>query len=72
MKPPPSAVGITMQQNAVGSSLKQIRADVCFTMIGDESEDILHHSDRMSTLPKKISSLLIPICFYDIMKYWMK
>jgi hypothetical protein len=26
----------------------------------------------MSTLPKKISSLLIPICFYDIMKYWMK
>lgn len=72
MKPPPSAVGITMQQSAVGSSLKQIRADVCFVMIGDESEEILQHSDRMSTLPKKSSSLLIPICFYDVMKYWMK
>jgi len=65
---PPSAVGITMQQSAVGSSLKQIRAGVCFAMIGDESEDILQHSDRMSTLPKQ-SSLLISICFYDVMKY---
>jgi hypothetical protein len=69
MKPPPSAVGITMQQNAVGSSLKQIRAGVCFAMIGDESEDILQHSDRMSTLPKRSSSLLIWICFYDVKKY---
>ena len=54
MKPPPSAVGITMQQSAVGSSLKQIRAGVCFAMIGDESEDILQHSDKISTLPRDL------------------
>jgi len=48
-----------MQQSAVGSSLKQIRAGVCFAMMGDESEDKLQHSDRMSTLPKQSSSLLI-------------
>ena len=58
MKPSPSAVGIAMQQSAVGSSLKNIRAGVCFAMIGDESEDILQHSDRMSTLPKQSSPLL--------------
>jgi len=69
MKPPPSAVGITMQQSAVGSSLKQIRAGVCFAMMGDESEDILQQSDRMFTLPKQSSSLLISICFYDVKKY---
>lgn len=69
MKPPPSTVGITMQQNAVGSSLKQIRTGVCFAMIGDESEDILQRSDRISTLPEQSSSLLISICFYDVKKY---
>jgi len=69
MKPPPPAVGITMQQNAVGSSLKQIRAGVCFAMIGDESEDILQHSDRKSILPKQSFSLLISIGFYDVKKY---
>ena len=42
-----------MQQSAVGSSLKQIRAGVCFAMIGDESEDIQQRSDRMSTLAKQ-------------------
>jgi len=69
MKPPPSAVGTSMQQSAVGSSLKQIRAGVCFAMIGDESEDILQYSDRMYTLPKQSSSLLISICFNDVKKY---
>jgi hypothetical protein len=43
-------VDITMQHSAVGSSLKQIRTGVCFAMIGDESEDVLQHSETMSTL----------------------
>jgi hypothetical protein len=57
MKPPPSAVGITMQQNAVGPALKKILASVSFAMIGDESEDIVQRSDRISTLLKQSYSL---------------
>ena len=46
-----------MQQSAVGPTLKKILASVSFAMIGDESEDIVQRSDRISTLLKQSSSL---------------
>jgi hypothetical protein len=39
------------------SIVEKIRAGVCFAMIGDESEDILQSSDRISTVLKQSSSL---------------
>lgn len=65
------SIGSGYQHAAVcsWSSFEKIRAGISFAMIGDESEDILQRSDRISTVLKQSSSLQTPLSFCDGTKY---